>query len=596
MRSFFRRYRALKITVVILLLAGIALFITGQYLSRHYRTLLLDKLPEITARATDSLYRVSAGDIQVHVLSRTISVFRLRLSPDPAVVARRRSEGKLPDQLFDISIREVELSGLKVDEGAALREIKCRLADIYHPIIKVTRTDSASHRNASQAREARLKSIFVKALNIYDPEFSLADEQGAAAVFHSKGGRIGLEEWLYEPGKAPDTARLLYAKGGTIQLCDIGYRQPGTKYQLHLDTLEFASGARTAVFKGTTIKPTVSRTAFYEDENMQKEIYEGSFPLIRLHQFQWEALMQRGAFIAGQADLDYPVLDIYFSRLYPPNTASKVGNYPHELLQQLAMPLQVPLINLYRGSFHYTEVSEKTKRPGILDFGSISGVITGLSNQPRTSGSDDHCYIKFTCHFMRKGSLGVVFDFPLDATEGAFKVSGQLRNLDGEVLSEAALALALAEIKSLKLHQLDFAITGDDSSAAGDITIRYNDLKVKIKKIDQATRRMRNRGFISFVANKLVLYNDNPMAGEPVRVAHTHLLRDPTKSFFNLIWKNLFAAGVQTAVRQEGLTDIVNKTKANKGKQKLHFFRKLFPKRKLKPGQRKRASRNEPVR
>jgi hypothetical protein len=49
-----------------------------------------------------------------------------------------------------------------------------------------------------------------------------------------------------------------------------------------------------------------------------------------------------------------------------------------------------------------------------------------------------------------------------------------------------------------------------------------------------------------------------------------------------MIWRNLFEAGLQTAIRQEGAVDLVQKSKAKKGKEKVHFFRKLFPKRKKK--------------
>lgn len=275
-------------------------------------------------------------------------------------------------------------------------------------------------------------------------------------------------------------------------------------------------------------------------------------------------------------------LDIYVSRIPPANTQSKVGNYPHQLLQKLEVPLMIPVINLYRGAFRYTELNEKTHRTGTLDFGSIHGQITNVTTLADAIRTNPHCYIRLFGKFMRKSDMAATFDFLLPSKTGAFKVNGLLQELDGSQISETAKALALAEIKSLKLHRLDFDISGNDTVADGHFSIRYNDLKVKLQKVDTSTMRMHSRGFLSLLANELLLYNDNPMDGEALRTTTTHVMRDPAKSFFNLIWRNIFNAGLQTAVRNEGALDLIKKKQANKGREKVHFFRQLFPKRKKK--------------
>jgi hypothetical protein len=592
----FRKYRALKTAgIAVLVLAG-GVLTTNMYLSRHYKAELQARLPELAAKATDSLYLITAGDFRINVLTRSISVFQLHIRPDSAVVARRRLQKRLPSVLLDVTIPEIELAGFKAGKIQKSKEAICREVGIYHPKIQVTFTDTAAREtNALHQHGTALERIAIRNLNIYDPEIIIRTREAQdATTFRAKGGELALRDWSYRPGKPADSEQLFFARESRIMLCNLSYRDPAMLYVFGLDTLLLASAAHTAALKGAYVKSAVSKPAFYREVKMQKEIYEGLFPLIELYGFRWEAL-QQGVLAIDRIDLTRPALDIYFSRLYPANTTSKVGNYPHQLLKKLNFPLCLRLVNLYGGRFHYTEVNEQTKQAGNLEFSSISGDITGISNQATAADTQALCHIRLAGKFMRKSNLGVVFDFPLNAPAGAFSVRGQLRDLDGSQVSESAKALALAEIKSLKLHRLDFNLKGDDRGAGGDITIRYNDLKVKIKKIDKKTRQLRNRGFISFVANELILFNDNPMEGEPVRVAHTAVVRDSTKSFFNLIWRNLFEAGLQTAIRQEGMTDIVKKSKANKGKQKLHFFRKLFPKRDKSKLNKRRAKRSPAI-
>ncbi len=580
------KYRILKIAALIVLIAAGILAGASFYLSQHYKKIIQAKLPMMAAKATDSLYLVTAGDFKVNIFGRSISIFNLRMRPDSAVLARRRLEKRLPAMILDITIPEIEISGLRLSNFAADKEVVCRKADIYHPRISIQIIDSANRDHSIKPKEkATIERVLARLLRIHDPEINIiASEEKDAATLNARGGEIALSDWLYLPGQKADSTRFLYAKESTVMLCNAGYRQPGMLYLFGMDTVQFNSGEHTARLSGVYVKPAISKPAFYREEKVQQEIYQGNFPQVAITGFDWESLLQRKGFFAKGLELTNPDLDIYVSRLYPPSTSSRVGKYPHQLLKKLGFPVSIPVIDLFYGSFHYTEFNDKTRMPGTLEFGSITGRIDSISNLPEAIVSHQHCRIRFAGKFMRKSNMAAAFTFPLDERHGEFNVQGRLQEMNGRQLSETAKALALAEIKSLQIHKVTFDICGNDYSADGRITILYNDLKVKIKKMDKETQQLYNRGFVSLVANELLLYNDNPMEGQPVRTATTHVIRDTTKSFFNLIWRNLFEAGIQTAVRQEGITDLVKKRKANKGKEKLHFFRQLFPKRNKSKG------------
>ncbi len=49
----------------------------------------------------------------------------------------------------------------------------------------------------------------------------------------------------------------------------------------------------------------------------------------------------------------------------------------------------------------------------------------------------------------------------------------------------------------------------------------------------------------------MVIHNENPSPGQPLRVAKPKFTRDPQKSFFNLVWKTIF-----TGIKETVLTDM----------------------------------------
>ena len=57
----------------------------------------------------------------------------------------------------------------------------------------------------------------------------------------------------------------------------------------------------------------------------------------------------------------------------------------------------------------------------------------------------------------------------------------------------------------------------------------------------------KEKGFLSFLANTLVIADANPAKGEQVRVANITFERTPAASFFNLLWKGIFV-GIRETV------------------------------------------------
>jgi hypothetical protein len=243
------------------------------------------------------------------------------------------------------------------------------------------------------------------------------------------------------------------------------------------------------------------------------------------------------------------------------------------------MPLSIRSINLWNNTVRYSETNSKTGATGTLEFNYLRGGIYNVSNRPEEIARKPICRALISGKFMHRIDIAGVFDFALDSRKGAFSMMGRVRGLDAAQIRGPVRALAMADVTSLRIPDARMRIAGNEDSTWGHFTILYNNLKLKLNKWSEHDSDVHSRVFLSFLANKLLLYSDNPMPGEQLRSVVTGVPRGNIRSFFPMLWKNIFQACMLTAIRDEGALDIVKRKAANKGKPKRKFFKGLFPKR-----------------
>ena len=96
------------------------------------------------------------------------------------------------------------------------------------------------------------------------------------------------------------------------------------------------------------------------------------------------------------------------------------------------------------------------------------------------------------------------------------------------------------------LKSVDFNISANQNGSSGTVKFLYNDLKVNLlKEADNGEKE--KKGLLSFLANTVLIKNDNPTPGEAIRTANITFSRVPQASFFNLMWKSIFT-GIRETV------------------------------------------------
>jgi hypothetical protein len=580
----------LRIVLGVFLIIIVAAAGFSVWVSQHYKHVIMQKLPGWVAKSTDSVYNISVDDISVNIITRNVTATGIKVWPDTNQIKALKQRGHPPTTTFNVTIPKVEVSGIQWEDIFTDQAVDVGVLTLWQPKVIISSSprlkDSLQQKTPdSLIQNKEKKTPFIERfsadrIQMLHPDITYHFTSDNDSFYcYAKDGEIVLDSWSFDHNEKKDTSRFFYAKSGTIKLDSIRYSKPGSLYSINSSNVNFITQGDSLSLKNLKIAPVVNRELFYQRVGHQKEIYNLSFPSIQLVNFSWKRLLLDKVLFASAVNITNPSLDIFFSRLYAPSKQSKVGKFPHQLLRKMPLKMDIQTLNLSNGHFKYTEVNDKTKRSGSLLFDNITGAITNITNIDSLIALNKHCIIKMQGKFMRTSDMAATFNLLLSDTLGYFTVDGYIKDLNANQITEQAKALALAEVTSMHVSRMDMHVEGNQNYGKGNFTMLYDDLNVTLQKLDSA-QHMKKRGFLSFLANTAILYPANPMPGKDIRRVSTSMERDPYKSFFSLIWKNIYQGAQETALRNPNIVNLLkgNNSKNNTGKKK-GLLGKIFNKK-----------------
>jgi len=133
----------------------------------------------------------------------------------------------------------------------------------------------------------------------------------------------------------------------------------------------------------------------------------------------------------------------------------------------------------------------------------------------------------------------VNFKFDLASKIGAFNYSGTLGTFDGRKLDRLVKPLALVHVQSADIQKLHFNVDASNYSGKGKLEFYYKNLNVQLLKKVEGKAELQTQGFISKLANSLIIDDDNPDKKGIFRPGPIDIKREPTVSFFSFLYKAL---------------------------------------------------------
>lgn len=549
--------------LILIVLGGVAFQV---FVTRYVPGMARERLNDVIVKGSDSLYTFEVGKFDLGFWGGSLDIADLHIKIDSVRYKKLEKENRLPPLTFELNLPSASVEGIGIralifSKKIDIRQINFDSADVkLARHFKTTDTIEQSDEPLWKLIQPKIKSIRVG--NVLCGNLKIKYQNiDSAKGFHWQFDKTNIlfSDIRVDSVSAADSTRLLFAKNIVLKAADIKMKTPDALYNLEAKEIQYTSSQRTMEVKQFTFTPAVSNQQFINYFGMQHEIYTLKMPSIIFKNFQLPRWINNNRLLVDTMELASPSVAIYLDRHAKPFTGSKKGKYPHQLLLKAPFAINIKRIKATDATLTYTETNNLNNLTGKLNFNSMSGVIDNVTNDPKAIAKNSDCVVDIRGNAMKTGKIHTVFHFNLADKSGTFRVNSTITNIDAPQMKPLFIAMTSVEVQSFNMKRLDYTVSGNENAATGNLSMQYDNMDILLNKVE-ADKSLNKKGLFSFLANRLVIYKENPMKDDPERKAENITVqRDATRSFFNLVWKTMFTAAGEIVLRPVALRKIEKK-------------------------------------
>ena len=526
------------------------------YVSGKIKPIVERELGAVINKATNGLYNINFSSVSVNPLTGNGSLTEVNLVPDTNIYKQLVLQQKAPNNLYQIKLKKLSIKKFHPFKIYFDKQLEIDLLLFDNPCItminkslkfnedKLPRPDKSPYDYIKKAFSA----LHIKTIDFKNASFKYVNNNQAKPDIDTISNiTITLKDWLIDSTSAMDNSRFYLLKDAYIYLNNYTYATPDSMYYIKANQFEFSASARKLNVKEFALVPRYSEQEFAKVNGYARDRYSLQLNNIDFYGLNLFAYIKNREVLADEMNIADGKLSVFNDNSYPKLVKDKTGKFPHQLLQQLAIPITVKKINLKKLDISYAEFDAESGQRGRIGFNNTSGVISNVTNQTRYKRENPIIEAKLESYVMEQGRLNVNFKFNVAAPKADFSYKGELQNLDARQLNYITRPLAMVLVKSCMIRSFAFDIKANEDLARGKVEFRYNDLSLGLMKKHEGGERLKRLGLLSLLANAIVIYSDNPSDNGRFTVAPINYKRKPTGSFFNFIWKTLFQ-GVKYSV------------------------------------------------
>lgn len=214
-----------------------------------------------------------------------------------------------------------------------------------------------------------------------------------------------------------------------------------------------------------------------------------------------------------------------------------------QTVQQLTIPVDIRKITFGDVAVEYDELSETGDTPGVVRFSQGRGEVLNFTNI--AEGHDPYFEVHVSATLMNSGEMNASCYFPVSPSNDHFRVTGRVGRTDMTSFNPVLTPLMNIRMNSGVMNSLVFDLDGSHIESHIELTMLYNDLSVSLLK---PHNHARERGFLTFVADDILIKSDNPKDNGKVRTGLGSYKHDPYRSMYNYMWKSFIPGIVQTVL------------------------------------------------
>jgi hypothetical protein len=564
---------------VLLAIGGTGYYFYNRYIANdHWKPILQKQLEDLVLNSSDSLYHITYSDFDLNITSGNATLSDFKLIPDKTVYNRMVAQKKAPDNLFTLSVKKLVIKNVGAKKAYQEKILNIDNITIEKPDLTIENKRYAFNDTVKVGKPKTpyeiIKKVFkqlrIDSIALKDISLNYINKNNAVVKRNAlKHLDIGISDIVIDSLSNRDTSRFYYTKGVQLVLHDYKLATADSMYYIKLKKILFSTSERKIVLEKVAFTPRYSKASFHKVLGHPAERFDISFNKITLTDIDLQRFLRDQKVYAGTMDINKGKVEIYNNNAYKGKKKSKIGKDPHQQLQKVALDLWLKRLNLRNTTITYAEADAKSGYTGIINFNNTNGYFLNVTNDPAVKRVNPYMTANINTSFLGTAALNVRFKFNLVDKAGAFNYSGTLGRFNGQKMDKLVKPLAMVHVKSADVEKLSFNVNASNYSGKGALQFYYKNLNVELLKKEEGKAGLQKQGFISKLANTLIIEDSNPDKKGKFRPGPINLKREPTVSFFSFLYKALldglkpsvgFDAKTENRVNKaiEKVTSVVN--------------------------------------
>ena len=535
------RIKFLSISLILTAIIGFGFWYWGT----HKNVIIEKELEKAITKSNEGFYKVSYDDMKVDEGTGSLFVSNMNLSYDSL-----KCKEKKPPMLFTIHIPEISVVGVKTKKALLDKEIVGRKLEIKNPVIDLEYTyrGKDSIRNVPTEEIYRellsnLDMIQIDSVLIRNARVRTSNKKTGKVIIDVRNVDLSLMDLRVDSLSSKDSSRFLFSKSMTIDIAKIGWPSQDKLYDYQAEKIALRSSTGKLSIDRISVIPRLEENEFVNAIPTQDDRLNFSFNNVVLSGIDIQRLPDE--YIKAETmTIGRSSFRIYRDLARPRDNKNRVGQYPHQVMDDIQLRFNIKKVNVQNSFVEYKERNHITRQSGKVQFYNVNGTITNFTNDKKAANKVMKAVVNSS--FLNKTPLKTNWTFYLFHPKGQFDVAGTIGAIDGEVLNTLAEPMGPASIEEGHLNGMTFNLQGSDQSMDGSVKMLYEDLDVALLEKDKGATETDKKFLTSLIAN-LVIKNSNPKGDDEIRVQQVHLSRDVNRSLFNLCWKTIFK-GIQGTV------------------------------------------------
>ncbi|WP_163377619.1 hypothetical protein [Cyclobacterium sp. SYSU L10401] len=285
--------------------------------------------------------------------------------------------------------------------------------------------------------------------------------------------------------------------------------------------------------------PKVGRYAYARMVGEQTDVAEVYVPRLVIDGLDAGKFISEEKLVARSMRLYDPYAEVFRDKRVPEDT-TVVKPMPQQLMEAAGMVIDLDTLMVSGGRLRYREFPEKGMVPGEINFTKMNAQMypfrLGAFGEER-----DKAFIRGSFEINQAAQLDVDVSMTFDEPY-PLQVKASVNSFELPVINSILESNAFVTVERGIIREGNWHFIADQDKAIGEMTLKYNDLKVRLLEERTLKDGRGRKGILTFVINALAMRKNNPrpifnrLVSSPI-----YMERMTHKFIFNYMWKATFS-------------------------------------------------------